>query len=213
MRPNFTFTTLAFIFCFNAMPWGQPLKPLSFSRKTLYHDLGMKDSIKIHNPNRTAIMLDSVEVWNENRAEGSMVSLDFQSDVFNGRVRLYLGSARKEIKQGVFVWSRTDSLKNNPIALKANGDTWLSGFQIDRCPVCKQSAAGAIMDTLQFKFILHHALGADSIQVFTDNRIALSIKPMIRSSKTLTGVAGKSFDFLGRQNQFPSVRSVSKIEF
>lgn len=203
MRLNCLFIALLFALALCAAPWAQPLKSLTFTRKILYHDFGMNDSIKVHNPNLSAVKLDSVEVWSESRAEGSLVGLTFQPMAtpvqIDGTIQVYVPEKRKAITQGIFVWASILTLGNRNLAVQPKGDALISRFMVDRCPACKQSASAAIIDTLRFKFIFHHSIAADTILVITDNRIGVSLQPVARNASKLRSVAGIGFDFLGRR--------------
>ena len=214
MRPNCLFIALLFALALCAAPWAQPLKSLTFTRKILYHDFGMNDSIKVHNPNLSAVKLDSVEVWSESRAGGSLVGLTFKpmpaSATDDGNIQVYLREKRKAISQGIFAWASVVTLGNRNLALQPNGNALISGFLLDQCPACKQSAAATITDTLRFNFIFHHSTASDTILVITDNRIGLSLQPVIRKASTLGSVAGVGFDFLGRRARGLGFQSISR---
>lgn len=159
--------------------------------------------MRAHNPNPTALKLDSVEVWSESRVHRSMVACKFQPLAMQPQqhIYVYLPERQKPIQKGKYAFRTVRSMADLNLRVAANGDAVVTQFFMDQCPTCKRSAAApTITDTVRFMLIFHHGKASDSLPVITDASFGLGARPpAVMAGRH--GWGGERFDFLGRRER------------
>lgn len=223
MRRKSLLVSFLCLFSYCRMSWTQEVRPFLFRTSPFknigvineVYNVGINDTIAVFSNNPKIEVIDSLEIWSENRASGSIVNFTLL-DYFSGHINISfnLGTNAKPINQNIFRLSQTKSFEKLENGIRPGGKSFIYGFKIDHCLECKPKELGSIQEPLQFKIIFHHSNIGDTLLVIADLEHSLSIQSRIIPSSINQIKRSNLFNaLLGRRTKMPKLHSHYYLAF